>query len=502
MASLRPRPLHALGLLFISVAILLANASGAWATDYYGAQTHSLWSGVSSADYTHELDVLHNAGANAVRIDLGWSTLESNGKGQYASWYVQNVDAFMQAASARGLKVIATLMTTPCWASSAPDSAKQSCSGQWWNRNVQNYPPSNPADYGAAAAWVAQRWAPYLAALEVWNEPDQSNFWVTSDPAGDYARLLKAAYPAIKQAAPGVTVLGGVTANSDGDFIQQLYADGIHGSFDGLSIHPYNSQYDPTIANPQGRSWNFISGTEWIHDIMSSHGDGDRGIWLTEFGFSTCTDGDSVCVSPAQQSQYTEESFAVARRWSYVKAAIVYDLRNDAEAPDRLDSYGLLHGDFTPKAGFEGFKQAMAEEGGAPSPAPQTPAPASSTVVTAVPVPPAPTQTTISVSSTGVATVRLVCRAKHPTRAHCKGVVRLRRRVRRASSASLRSRAAIGRQSFDIPPGGSATVRVRLRGTAHARLAGRHSLAVVVSAATLQPGGSSLTAARVFKLAL
>ncbi|GAC1318365.1 MAG: hypothetical protein NVSMB25_07740 [Thermoleophilaceae bacterium] len=453
---------------------------------------------MTSADATHELDTLREAGANTVRVDLSWSSLEAGGKGQHSDWFVLKADRYFQAAADRGIKVIATFWTTPCWASSAPESSKQGCAGSWWDRGVEKYAPVNAGDYADAAAWVAQRWGSKMAALEIWNEPNQQDFLKSSDPVGAYAQILTAAYPKIKQVAPNVTVLGGALADSDGSFLERLYADGISGSFDGFAIHPYAWQ-DPTIPSEQNRTYNFLSGVAWIHSIMAAHGDANTGLWLTEFGFSTCTDGTSGCVSESQQGSYLRSQFRLARGFGYVKAAIAYDLRNDAEAPDRISSYGLMHQDFTPKGGFQGFTQAMADQlspnPGSSTPASPTPPPPSSGVVTAVPVPPAPGRPTIRVNTTGVATVKIACHAKRGrTRTACKGVVKLRAR-RARSSAHRGPGRKLGGQSFVIPAGHSMTVQVPVGRVSHAP-----RQRVIVTATTLQTSGRPTTAARVFSL--
>src|SRR3712207_1365833 len=79
------------------------------ASQLRGAQTHPLWSDSSTADFDRELDLLREAGATAVRIDITWSSLEPTGKGEFARSYVTRADAFMQHARERGLKVIVTL---------------------------------------------------------------------------------------------------------------------------------------------------------------------------------------------------------------------------------------------------------------------------------------------------------------------------------------------------------------------------------------------------------
>ncbi len=52
--------------------------------------------------------------------------------------------------------------------------------------------------------------------------------------------MLRAAYPAIKQANPNVPVLAGSLVGSNGVFLRALYAAGIKGYYDGLAVHFYN----------------------------------------------------------------------------------------------------------------------------------------------------------------------------------------------------------------------------------------------------------------------
>ncbi len=156
------------------------------------------------------------------------------------------LDGFMAGAQARGLKVVMTVLETPCWASSAPETLKQRCTGAWWERGVAQYPPSDYRNYGDVARWLTVRYGSSLAAFEVWNEPNLgSRFWISAEPARDYARLLKAAYIEVRNGRSGVPVLGGALAAADREFLDALYAHGIRGYYDGISVHPYNEWRHP-----------------------------------------------------------------------------------------------------------------------------------------------------------------------------------------------------------------------------------------------------------------
>jgi len=354
------RPLALLGLIFALTAVLAARpaqAAGA-GPQLRGVQLHSLWGG--EAEMNRELELSKRAGANTVRLDIGWASLEQGGKGEYSQWYVDKLDRFMAGAHARGLKVIAGLWSTPCWASTAPESRKQGCSGSWWDRGVNMYPPANNADYGDAARWVTSRYGTKLAALEVWNEPNlpEDRFWIAPDEPAAYAGLLKAAYPAAKAGNSQVPVLAGSLAAADRPFLEQLYAHGIKGSYDGLSIHPYNESRDPSDRwQPQWKKYTFLPGIEWVQEAQRAAGD-TKPLWLTELGWTSCQGGGS-CVNETQQADYIGEAFKILKGMRSIKAAIVYNLREKGDSGSFEDNFGLVNRDFSAKPGYRALREAL-----------------------------------------------------------------------------------------------------------------------------------------------
>jgi hypothetical protein len=118
---------------------------------------------------------------------------------------------------------------------------------------------------------------PELRYISLGNEPNSNLFWMPQFGAGGtdaaaegYFRLLRAAYPAVKEASPHVTVIGASLAARGNDrpggrkqthsptrFIQDfgaLYRESglSHLPFDLFSIHPYppNSSIPPTATDP------------------------------------------------------------------------------------------------------------------------------------------------------------------------------------------------------------------------------------------------------------
>lgn len=64
----------------LCLAAAAPETADASAVPLRGAATHPLWSDSSVADFDAELDRLADAGANVVRIDVSWSTLEEHGR--------------------------------------------------------------------------------------------------------------------------------------------------------------------------------------------------------------------------------------------------------------------------------------------------------------------------------------------------------------------------------------------------------------------------------------
>ncbi|HEX8068103.1 MAG TPA: cellulase family glycosylhydrolase [Thermoleophilaceae bacterium] len=332
----------------------------------YGAQTHPFWTGSGPSDVRRELDLAAAAGLDVVRVDLAWSSLEPERKGRFSRPLVAQVDRFLDEADRRGIRVIATLWGTPCWASSAPRSLRAGCLGRWWDRGVDRHPPRRARDYADAAAWTAARWGGRLEALEVWNEPNLrvQPFLRARDPARAYAAILRTAYPRIKRAAPRLTVVAGALAFADAGFLERLYDLGLRGSYDALSIHPYSESRSPAAWSRHGSRFSFAAGIEAIRALMVARGDGDVPLWLSEVGWSTCTGDPKWCVSAADQASFVADAVRLARRWPFVRALIVYNLRDKGyDRADRESGFGLVRRDYRPKPAYDALRRELRRRG-------------------------------------------------------------------------------------------------------------------------------------------
>jgi len=280
-----------------------------------------------------------------IRAAFPWSVLEPREPGVLDPHALAFTDRLVADATAAGIRVSVTVGSTPCWASSAPRALLSRCRAGV-DTKANAWPPRDAARYASMVAYLAQRYGSGLAAIEVWNEPDQANedYFAGPHKAIAYAAVLRAAYPAIKQAAPTLPVLGGSLVGSNGSFLQSLYAAGIRGYYDGLSVHFYNL----TLGSLRS-----------IREVQSANGD-SKPLWLDEFGWTSCwprqrIEQEQACVTPQVQAENLRNTFRALARSSYVAAAVVYKLRDST-----LEDFGTLTTAGTRKRSFSALAGVIA----------------------------------------------------------------------------------------------------------------------------------------------
>lgn len=370
---------------FGSGVAVAESAAAASARPQVGVQFKGMWSDYTDAERAAVLDKLAAAGIDTVRIDVSWAMLQPTGPDSYDAWGVGFVDRVITMARDRGLAPLITLWMTPAWAN-----------GGRGDRAL----PTNPADYARAARWAATKWAGRVGAWEIWNEPNSDDFMTGADPVA-YAGLLKAAYPAIKAGDPTATVVTGGTMYVDTDWIAKMYAAGAGGNFDAIGVHPYMGVADQSPETPDdGTQWT-LAHVASLHDLMVSKGDGAKGIWLTEMGWSTHATAAGAPnwqrgVSEAVQADYTVRSIAfTASKLPWVTHMFFYTERDQVDSHIQDNNYGLLRRDLSPKPVYSALKASLTSDTTPPLPVVPPALPATPTTTTTVPVE-APTVTKVA----------------------------------------------------------------------------------------------------------
>jgi hypothetical protein len=228
-----------------------------------------------------DMAVLREAGIAHLRTSFGWDAIEP-APGRY-DWRVP--DMVIEEAGRAGIHVLPYVAYTPAWAA-------RPGAGEPYAR-----PPEDPARYGDFMRRAAARYAGRVASWELWNEPDNRQYW-TGD-AADFARLLAAGSRGVRAGDPRATVvLGGIAG--DLSFLEALFAKE-HAAplVDAVNLHAYYETWNP---DPLEHLPAYIGRA---HGIVTSYGEGEP-LWMAEVGSSSAPPAASR-VSAWYRARYVDE---------------------------------------------------------------------------------------------------------------------------------------------------------------------------------------------------
>lgn len=237
--------------------------------------------GINHAPPTAELcRLLRDAGVVWARDwSLKWQHLEP----QPGRFEPAVADAQVDRVLATGMKQLCLLPPFPSsnWASSAPESLDRK--GYPGIRLAMAYAPKDPR---LLAAYIERCVRHFQGRVDVWdflNEPIYTNYSLPGPnkgapgaayTVGDYVRLLKLAYAAMKRADPRCRVLGGIGSGPDHLTREFAQAGGLD-CCDILNLHTY-----PGAAAPES----YIEPMAALGRLMDKHGK-RKPIWFTEYSY-------------------------------------------------------------------------------------------------------------------------------------------------------------------------------------------------------------------------
>ena len=302
-----------------------------------GVHMHALWSHYDDDLRARVLDELAAAGVESIRVDIGWASLMEGCRDCISDWYVDLLDRLVTQAAVRDIDVLGVLWRTPSWAGSGDLLA----------------PPHDPADYGRAAGWLAERFQGRITAWELWNEPNLSDYF--HGTTSDYVELVEAASRSIRAADPSATIVLGGPAHNDSGWLDEVLGRGVAPLVDVIAVHPYPTPSDDpaTLPDPDGDMGRFAHLTT-VLEVVDRHAAGTP-VWLTEFGWSTHATAAGAPpwkrgVTREQQAQYTVEALELLRdRWPQVERAYLFRALDRDTGSPHLDNFGLLDADADPK---------------------------------------------------------------------------------------------------------------------------------------------------------
>ncbi len=287
---------------------------------------------------------VNQLGVDWIREELDWPVAEPE-QGVYR-W--KTFDRLFESAAKHHLHVLPLLLETPAWAGPAPLGF-----------------PTDPATFATFAAHLAARYGPggtfwtthpkldarYAPAwFELWNEPYTTAFSSGGVHPARYARLVVAAARAGRAANArthwlmAADLLYQAPDGQMDNWLNALYTaePDLNRFVGGVAVHPY-SFLEPTAGPGSGDLEYRFERIGAIESVLSDHGAGQKPMWITELGWSTCS-ARPACTSEYDQAKWLAEAFALVRtRYArFVRAVFVYHLDDFVGAADnREDHYGL-----------------------------------------------------------------------------------------------------------------------------------------------------------------
>jgi hypothetical protein len=235
--------------------------------------------------------------------------------------------------------------------------------------------PKDFSKFADFAAEVAARYSPKgIHTWEIWNEPNYSFFWKPKPDVEAYAALLKKVYKKIKIVDQDSLILNGgfasaMTGNNNisaVDFISELYLYDAGPYFDAVANHPYTYPYIPSYYFKQSPWY----GLEQMYEIMKKNGDGEKKIWITEFGAPTGGPGVTVGlssyksgkrhshVSEPLQSEILLDSINSIKKYPWAGPFFWYTYKDSGTSINTDENFfGLLRYDGSKKPAYTTFQK-------------------------------------------------------------------------------------------------------------------------------------------------
>ncbi len=317
---------------------------------------------------------VQGAGFGWMRQQVSWAAMEPQ-RGTFRSPTATQLDQFVSGASAKGLKVMLSVVKSPDWV------------------GAKGGLPTKTQDFTDFMTFLTARYAGRVQAYEIWNEENYAVETGGKVNVAAYLPILKAGYQAVKATDPAaVVVFGGLTptgindpsiALNDVDYLRQIYA--INGGeikqyYDVLGAHPGSNCNPPDTAYPAnpattpcgtdpdgGRSYTkddsfYFKRILELRQVLEDAGEGGKKMWLTEFGWTTANQAKGYeygrYVSEQQQAQYLVRAFELGKSYPWMGVMFAWNLNFSLITPPSDEKYpwAVLRGDGSPRPSYTALK--------------------------------------------------------------------------------------------------------------------------------------------------
>ena len=217
-------------------------------------------------------------------------------------------DVPVQEAARHGIALALRVQRSPPWANGGRSPI---------------HAPTDPRDFAAFLTAAARRY-PAVRRWMIWDEPNRSDRFQPNRPHDRvgpraYARLLDAAYVAIKRASPGSHVIGGMTWTGGSvkppDFVRWLrLPNGKPPRLDWFGHNPFPYRYPNIAETPLPGGYRDISDLDTLSREVARAYHRRVPFWLSEYTIQSSRASAlfATFVSPAVQARFVAAGFRLA----------------------------------------------------------------------------------------------------------------------------------------------------------------------------------------------
>lgn len=356
--------LFAFALILASIGALLIYQSFAAPTPMEPEQKFGMTGaqlvGIPRAERLAKLNEMRNIKVKWIKIDINWATIQPAGPGD-GNW--GGYDSAIDDIRAYGIRILGNITYAPLWA--VPSGIPAACKRE--KACFEHYAPVNPAQYGDFARKVALRYArgdnPKVQHFEIWNEANNDEYFkllTQNQRIPKYVSMLRDAKNKIKTAgvAPNAVIIssglapygevgqmqpGGYRINPV-TFLAAMYYAGAKGSFDAVGWHPYNFNSGAPGQPVPWNAWHQMYGTNpSARSLMNQNGDGNKRIWMTEWGYASVKSGGNV-TDEQGQATYLAQGYRNVQNYAWAGPLFWFSWEDGAGGGNAgiFDKFGIV----------------------------------------------------------------------------------------------------------------------------------------------------------------
>ncbi len=329
-------------------------------------------------DHDRILNTADDLGFNWITQQVEWKEAEEP-KGAY-TW--TELDSIVNDTQRHNIKILISVVKAPEWATGGGNGF-----------------PKDPKDLQDFMQAMATHFKGRVHAYMIWNEQNLTGEAGVIDP-GRYVELLKAGYLGVKSVDPSAIVLSGALAPtgvndpegkrapgamgalSDLNYLEAMYKyhDGeMRAYYDVVGTHPYGFNNPPEMSWPDNPNMNpefpkndkgvidfynrsnsfYFRRIEQQRAIMEKYGDGQKQMWVTEYGW--CSDqrpdgyGECKYNTPEQQGEYIVRAMQFSRKYyPWMGVMFIWNLNFSIFQPWYTGPahYSILNGDWSARPAY------------------------------------------------------------------------------------------------------------------------------------------------------